>query len=215
MPMARGCAARSVADVVILIPAAGAATRMRGGDKLLEPVEGEAQLARLARAALATGAHVIVTLGDGQGGRKAVLRPAERLRIVTLPDAAEGMAASLRRGADLAQGAAGLMVVPGDMPELNTHDLQILIAHFSSDPKRPCRATAEDGTPGHPVILPQRLFSEIMRLQGDAGARSLLDGEEVRRVALPGQRATTDLDTPEDWARWRALQSRNGNNPGH
>ena len=204
-----------MADVVILIPAAGAATRMRGGDKLLEPVDGEAQLARLARAALATGAQVIVTLGDGHGARKAVLRPAERLRIVTLPDAAEGMTASLRRGAALAQDAAGLLVVPGDMPELDSDDFQKLITHFSCDPTQPIRATAQDGTPGHPVILPQRLLSEVMRLEGDAGARNLLVGEKLRLVPLPGQRATTDLDTPEDWARWRAGRPRNGNNPGH
>lgn len=191
-------------DVVILIPAAGAATRMRGGDKLLEFVRGEAQLARVTKAALATGARVIVTFGADHIAREMVLNPTDRLEIVTLTDAAEGMAASLRRGAELAQDVAGLMVVPGDMPELEKSDFQEVIAHFSSDPDRACRATAADGTPGHPVILPRRLFPAIARLHGDEGARTVLEGEDPRLVPLPGTRATTDLDTPEDWARWRA-----------
>ncbi|PJE36025.1 nucleotidyltransferase family protein, partial [Pseudooceanicola lipolyticus] len=29
-------------------------------------------------------------------------------------------------------------------------------------------------------------------------------GDRVQLVPLPGQRARADLDTPEDWAAWRA-----------
>ncbi|MEZ5755305.1 MAG: NTP transferase domain-containing protein [Paracoccaceae bacterium] len=46
----------------ILLLAAGSPPRMRGGDKLLEDVAGEPLLRRSARAALATGCPVTVTL---------------------------------------------------------------------------------------------------------------------------------------------------------
>jgi CTP:molybdopterin cytidylyltransferase MocA len=41
-------------------------------------------------------------------------------------------------------------------------------------------------------------------LNGDRGARIVLEGETVRVLPLPGRRAVTDLDTPEDWEAWRA-----------
>ncbi len=31
----------------------------------------------------------------------------------------------------------------------------------------------------------------------------MMEGERIVTVALPGERAILDLDTPEDWAAWR------------
>jgi molybdenum cofactor cytidylyltransferase len=192
-------------EVVILIPAAGAARRMGGRDKLTEPVGDVPALARAVRMALATGARVIVTLpasGPYLAGRCAALE-GTGAEALTVPDAAEGMAASLRAGAAAAGDAAGLMVLLPDMPEIETADLARLIAAFAADPDRPLRAAAGNGTPGHPVILPRRLLPALGRLTGDRGARTVLEGEQVGIVPLPDRRAILDLDTPEDWTAWR------------
>jgi CTP:molybdopterin cytidylyltransferase MocA len=198
-------------DILILIPAAGASLRMRGADKLLEPVGGEAQLRRAVRAAVATGATVVVTLPGG--GPHAGPRRREIMglgaTIATLPDAHEGMAASLRHAAGVAGMAAGLMIHLPDMPEITAEDLLLVTAAFLSDPDCVLRAATEDGLPGHPVILPRRLFGEVGILAGDAGARHILTAEDVNLVPLPGNRAIIDLDTPEDWADWRAARSGN------
>ncbi len=198
-------------DLVIVIPAAGASSRMRGQDKLLLPVEGEALLARQVRLALGTGRRVLVSLPVAGGARRDVVRPyaCGRLEIAALEDADEGIAASIRAGAVWAQGrrAGGLMVMLADMPEIEAGDLERLIAAFEAGPERVVRAAAEDGVAGHPVIFPQRLFAALQGLHGDKGGRDLLQGEDVARVALPGQRAVTDLDTPEDWDRWQRAGS--------
>ena len=96
------------------------------------------------------------------------------------------------------------MILPADMPELETSDLAAVIADFAVAPDAIHRGADADGTPGHPVIIPQRLFPALEGLRGDEGARSVLKREDVRLTALPGRRALTDLDTPEDWAAWRA-----------
>lgn len=193
-------------DVLILIPAAGASARMRGADKLLEPVGGESALHRAARVARSTGAKVVVTLPDG--GPHAAPRRAELggldIRALPVRDAHEGMAASLRAGTAAAGSAMGLMVVLPDMPDVTADDLRALISAFSVAPTRVVRAAAADGRPGHPVIFPRRLFAELSVVTGDVGGRRVLEGEAVTLVPLPGTRAVTDLDTPEDWAAWRA-----------
>lgn len=48
--------------LMILILAGGASSRMRGADKLLERIDGQQQLARIAQAARATGLPVRVAL---------------------------------------------------------------------------------------------------------------------------------------------------------
>ncbi len=183
---------------------------MRGGDKLLEKVDGTAQLARVVEAALDTGQRVVVCLPPTGGERDMVLAPllCERLYILRVPDPTEGMGATLRHAAEHALAGtvpSGVMILPADMPDLKTDDLQTVTGHFSGDPVRAC---AEDGRPGHPVILPARTLKAMAQLRGDHGARMLLEGEEVTRVPLKGQRALTDLDTPEDWGKWRARSVR-------
>ncbi len=188
----------------ILLLAAGASRRMRGADKLLQPVAGEALLRRQARAALATGVPVAVTLPPGAAGRRGALEGLS-LRRVEVADAAEGMGASIRAGvAALPAEASGVLILPGDLPEIEAGDLAVMLARHAQAPGVVLRAAAQDGRPGHPVVFPARLLPALRRLSGDAGARLVLAGEAVVAVALPGERATTDLDTPEAWAEWRA-----------
>ncbi|MFZ5708526.1 MAG: nucleotidyltransferase family protein [Pseudomonadota bacterium] len=195
-----------MADVVILIPAAGAARRMRGTDKLMEPVGGETCLRRAARLACGTGLHVVVTLPAG--GPHAAPRRTELTGLgataLPLADAHDGMSASLRAGAREAGNAAGLMILLPDMPDIADHDLAALLDVFADDPLTPVRAASASGRAGHPVILPHRLFPGLLVLTGDEGARRVLAGEDVNLVPLEGDRAVTDLDTPEEWAAWRA-----------
>lgn len=181
--------------------AAGAARRMRGADKLLEPVGGRPLLRVVAEHAIRAGWPVIVTLPPGAAARRAALAGLD-LRALEVPDAPSGMAASFRALAGAVPGA--LLVVLADMPEIEAPDLAALIATHLRDPSRVVRAADEGGCPGQPVLFPARLVPAMAGLAGDEGARRLLTGEDVATVPLPGRRATTDLDTPEDWAAWRA-----------
>lgn len=196
--------------VTILIPAAGFARRMRGADKLLEPVAGEAMLHRQARLALATGAPVLVALPRDAGARAQALGELAVTRVV-VADPGEGMAASIRAGvAAVAPGAAGLMILLADLPELEADDLRGMIAAFAAAPDGILRATSATGAPGHPVIFPADLLVELAQVAGDTGARDVIGRhrDRLRDHALPGERAITDLDTPEAWAAWRARTGR-------
>jgi molybdenum cofactor cytidylyltransferase len=56
------------------------------------------------------------------------------------------------------------------------------------------------------VLFPADLLPELAALTGDTGAREVLTrhATRVHLVPLKGDRALVDLDTPEDWADWRA-----------
>lgn len=190
-----------MADPLILLPAAGASSRMGGADKLLRPIAGEALLVRQVRRAVATGAPVLVTLPPDRPGRAAALDPLEGVRTALVTNASEGLSASLKTGAAeaLRQGRDLLILLP-DMPEIETGDILALIAARGDAPI--ARATAEDGTPGHPVLFDVSLLSEFESLTGDFGAAKVIKAHKDRTVWVPlkGRRACRDLDTPADWA---------------
>ncbi|GGE23175.1 molybdopterin-guanine dinucleotide biosynthesis protein A [Primorskyibacter flagellatus] len=191
-------------SLAILLLAAGSSSRMRGGDKLMEEVEGAPLLATMARRALAATDVVLVTLPRADHPRSRAIRDLDVTRVL-VPDAEEGMGASIRAAIPaLTDRETALMILPADMPDITTGDLQTLASAWQSAPDAIHRATNADGTPGHPVIFPARLFPDLKALTGDTGARALLPSEHVKLTALPGTHATTDLDTPEDWAAWRA-----------
>lgn len=197
------------ATVHILILAAGASSRMRGTDKLVQRVGRSPLLGHVARIALATGASVIVTLPPDAPDRQKALEGLP-LRIVEVPDAAVGMSRSLVRGvADITRHAGpedGLMVLPADMPGFSTAALADLISRFRAEPGLVFRGGTIDGQAGHPAIFPRDLWPALAQVTGDEGGRSVLRQNQgrVRVIPLPGPMAILDLDTPEDWAAWRA-----------
>ncbi|WP_146591646.1 nucleotidyltransferase family protein [Puniceibacterium confluentis] len=195
--------------VAILIPAAGFGTRMRGADKLLQIVDGVPLLRRQAARARAAAPLVLVTLPSLDGPRAEALSGLD-LRLLAVPDAAQGMAASLRRGAAQVPTDSAVMIVPADMPDLTSDDFTKLIRAYCADPVRNlCQGTAADGTPGHPVLFPPDCLAAFADLSGDQGARDILSANRhrLRRIPLPARNALTDLDTPEAWDHWRAGRS--------
>lgn len=187
----------------ILLLAAGASSRMRGADKLLEDVAG-GPLLRVVAARCAKAGRLRVVLPEGNAARAGMLDGLE-CEVVTVP-AGGDMSASLRAGVT---GLAGpVLVALADMPEVTAHDMHLMIALSRQAPDAILRAAGRDGTPGNPVLFPASLLKDLRQITGDKGARDLLQrhARKVRLVPLPGQNALTDLDTPEDWAAWRAAQ---------
>ena len=195
-----------MADCAILILAAGASSRMRGGDKLLERVEDQPLLRVMATRAMAVArGPVLCTLPAADHPRAQCLDGIAVDRVI-VPDAAEGMGASIRAGmAALPQGCIAVMILPADLPDLTEEDLRLMLDARQSQPDAILRAVDQDGMPGHPVIFPAAFFPDLASCAGDTGARGVLREHAARivTVPLPAHHATTDLDTPEAWTAWR------------
>ena len=190
-------------NCVILLLAAGTSSRMRGGDKLLETIEGETLLRRQVRVAKATGAEVMVVLPINSPMRRAQIA-FEDVQVVEAKDPSLGMSASIAIGvASLPRSAEAVMILPTDMPDLSAADLNAVLSEFAENSDTVHRGASENGQPGHPVVFPRRLFPVLKALSGDDGARAVLESEVVRLVPLPNKNAVTDLDTPEEWQSWR------------
>lgn len=200
--------AAPASSIPVLLLAAGASTRMRGRDKLLEPVGGVPLLCRQAQLARrVTRGAVIVTVPPAPHARHALLADLDVTRCA-VADAAQGMSASLRAGMDaLPPDTTCALLLLADLPALTQADLEkVLRAVDLQTNTLVWRGTTAAGKPGHPIVLRADLFAEFAALSGDTGGRAILAAHAARTtyIALPNDHALLDLDTPEDWAAWRA-----------
>lgn len=189
----------------ILLLAAGASSRTGGRDKLMEDVNGQPLIRRQANAMrAATSGTVLVALPAPPHPRYSALTEMEIL-CLPVPDAVEGIGASIRAGIRaLPPETAKVMICLADLPDLTTDDL-ITVARAAEDPGHTIwRGASATGKPGHPIVFDRIHFGALAALTGDQGAKALIRSANPALIRLPGTHATLDLDTPEDWATWRA-----------
>jgi len=190
------------AKIAILLLAAGASSRMQGHDKLLEPINGEALLRRVAKSCVGSNASFVIT----------ILRPQDRLRrdaltgldltMIDNPFWQDGMASSIRIGLEnLPQNCDGVLIMLADMPDVSANDFNMLIDVFQPDIGMICRAASQTGQPGHPVLFDKSHFAALAAQTGDKGGKDILgaNASAVKLVKITGNAALIDLDTPKDW----------------
>ncbi|MEX0281465.1 MAG: NTP transferase domain-containing protein [Arenibacterium sp.] len=195
-------------NIPIIVLAAGQSSRMRGADKLLEKVDGEPLLRRQAKLARrVTSGEVLIALPPAPHPRHDAIRDLD-VTIVEIQGAEEGMNASIRQSfAQVTEQAAAAMLLLCDLPDLQEDDLRsVIYAYDNQKEMLVWRGATKEFRGGHPIIFSRDLFADIARLRGDDGARGVVAEAKgkIALVKLPGNRARADLDTPEDWAKWRA-----------
>lgn len=195
--------AGSVAAVVL---AAGRSSRM-GRAKQVEIVDGAPMVVRAVAVALQSEvAAVWVVTGAYAAEVGAVLAPiqaahGERLRVTHNGDWATGQASSVRAAIQaLPTTVAAALFLPVDQPFIPPSLLQALIAVWRKGAL--LAAPALDGQPrGAPAIFDRSLWGELLALEGDVGARPLLQRHRAELVTVPAQAAwLRDIDTPADLA---------------
>lgn len=197
----------------IVVLAAGRGSRFQGpGHKLeqsLTPESGaETVLSRTLRHAVATELPVVVVT-------TAMLAPlahpfvAER-DVIELPQQDEdgrplpiGMGLSIAAGVAATGDADGWLILPGDMPMVRP---QTLLAVAAGLEKFPVCYAQYRGMQGHPVGFCTELFSELVSLQGDEGARRIVARYAAEPIAVDDPGIRVDVDTLEDLDRMRSIE---------
>jgi molybdenum cofactor cytidylyltransferase len=138
-----------------------------------------------------------------QGGGES--RRAPDVTLVSNPDYAMGLASSLKAGIRAVPAESdGALILLGDMPGITAEHVDRLVEAFAAAPDA-IVVPVHEGRQGNPVLWPRRLFSELLQLEGDAGAKRLIAAhrENVREVELGTAGIFADIDTPEELARMR------------
>ncbi len=184
--------------VAAVILAAGASTRM-GRPKLALPVRGTPMIRRAVETALASRCReVIVVLGTYADVYRPLL-DGLAVRIVHNPDPAEGMGSSIRLGVEaVSPDARGVVILLADQPLVTPEVIDRLIETAVTDQKRIVASTYHN-TVGPPAYFGRALFLDLLTLEGDRGARTVIEAYPKEGVALPlPEGIAADIDTAED-----------------
>jgi CTP:molybdopterin cytidylyltransferase MocA len=193
--------AASLLPVAAVVLAAGASSRMGGTQKLLLEFDGRPMVRHAVEAASEGGCHQTVVVYAAKEVKDALDGAAE---LVYNPDAKEGMSTSLRAGLNaLRSDMEAALVMLGDQPLVGSRSVSTLLRSWRREGSRPAVAMAgseqKKWTP--PVVLARELWSELDALEGDSGARQLLDAHPELLDIVPAQGRSDDIDTADDYAK--------------
>ncbi len=199
-PQPREDTADEKKNIAAIVLAAGRSSRMRGPNKLLADFRGKPLVRRAAEAALASKAStVIVVTGHDEIAVRNALQGLD-VRFVQNPDYAEGLSTSLKAGIRaLDENITGAIICLGDMPGVSGALIDKLIAGYEPARGALIVVPSRNGHRGNPVLWSRRFFHEIMKLEGDMGARKLAStyAEGVAEIEVEDDSAFFDIDTPE------------------
>ncbi len=206
-PREGGSTAPTKPRIAAVVLAAGQSTRM-GSNKLLAVLHGRPLLAQTVEQVRASGVDevVVVTGHMAQDVRTALAGQA--VRYVHNPDFALGLATSVRSGILALKDFDAAFICLGDMPLVRPVDMQRMMAAFDVEECRTLVAPAQGRKLGNPVLWGQEYFPALMALDGDRGARSLLEArrEAIVEVAVEHDGILLDADTPEALEKVRAAK---------
>lgn len=188
----------------IIVLAAGSGSRFGGPlHKLQQPFGDSTVLGATVRHAVQTQLPVLVVTTAPLA--PLLMRQLASRDILTLSqrEATRGMGASIAAGIAERSGAPGWLLLPGDMPLVQPASL---LAVASALEHHAVVYAQHKGWRGHPVAFAAELYSELIQLSGDEGARRVISRYPSWGEELPDRGVLLDIDTPADLAALRELE---------
>ncbi|MBO6902001.1 MAG: molybdopterin-binding/glycosyltransferase family 2 protein [Rhizobiaceae bacterium] len=198
-PQPRETRRTRVPEIGGVLLAAGRSSRMGARNKLLARFDGEALVHRSARALVEAGLRDAVAVLGHQAEEVGAAISDAGIRTVENPQFASGIASSLDAGIRaLNREVDAAIIVLADMPAVSASDISKLVEAFRAHGGGAIVRATASGQRGNPVVLPRSLFAEIETLQGDTGARHIIENSDLEVVDIEiGEAARIDVDTPD------------------
>ncbi len=196
------------AQPAVIVLAAGRGSRFLGADhKLAQRLGSATVFATTLRHAVATQLPVVVV--TTQAFADVARRSVAARDVVVLPEVgtpgqdALGMGYSIGSGVGAIPDAGGWLILPGDMPMVRS-DTMLEVARELAD--HAVVFAQHKGVRGHPVGFSAELYSELVTLRGDEGARRLVARYPAIGVEVDDPGVLIDVDTEADLESVRLAQ---------
>lgn len=187
-------------EIAILLLAAGSSSRL-GRSKQLVSIKGQPLLLKSMNAAIESGIeNIIVVLGANEQEHYQVIKDAG-VQVVVNTAWKKGMGNSLKVGLSYllqqTPKAEAVITMVCDQPLITSDQLKKLIAEYESS-RSAIVASFYQGVAGVPVLFDRTLFSELLSMSDEAGAKKILQEHPhlVKTVPFPG--GEIDIDTEDD-----------------
>lgn len=199
---------KSEPHVAGVILAAGEAKRMGCSKVLLPYQEGTILEAVIKSARRSPLAPVVIVLGH-DADKIQTAAAFDNVEVVINKNFRQGQSSSLKAGlCKVPDTCQGVMFLLGDQPRVTPATIKKIVNSFNPD-KDLLVVPICRGRRGTPVIVHSALFSRIMQLEGDVGARPLFRefSHQIHWVGFADGQFFMDVDTPADYQRLLKTQN--------
>lgn len=183
--------------IVVVLLAAGASQRF-GADKLIQPLASGLPVAVQACQNLMAATDEVLAILRPGNERLATLLRAEGANVAYCIDAWQGMGATLASGIRHRPTADGWIIALADMPWINPQTIRGVADALRAGAT--IAAPCLQGRRGHPVGFANTLAAELTTLNGDQGAKAIINAypDQLTLIDSNDLGILQDIDLPGD-----------------
>ena len=183
-----------------ILLAAGQSKRMNGENKLIRKIRGVPLIKLSVKNILASSIdELIIVLGHQKEIIEKLIDKNEKIKFVFNKNFESGMASSIKTGLNnLSEKTEAFFICLGDMPMVNQDIYNQLI---QSKNNKEIIVPTYKGQQGHPVLFSKSTKEKIMTIQGDVGAKKILElnVDKILNVEVGNQSIREDFNTKDDF----------------
>jgi len=183
-----------------ILLAAGQSKRMSGENKLIKSVKGIPLIKCALNNILKSHVNeIIIVLGYQNETIEKLIDKTSRIKFVFNSNFESGMASSIIKGIKkLSKKTDSFFISLGDMPSINYDTYNQLI---KCNKNKKAIVPMFKGQQGNPVLFPKSFEEKLLSIQGDSGAKKILEinKKEVLYLEINDPGIIRDLDVPSDF----------------
>jgi molybdenum cofactor cytidylyltransferase len=183
--------------IAVLILAAGKSSRM-GGIKQLLPYKNSTILGTIIENVESVFLSDIYVILGANSEKIAKSLKNYSVHILENDKYASGLSSSIKKGVEMLVDYDAILILLGDQPRIDAAYIQKLQRAFLKDSKR-IVASSYHKIAGVPAIFPKTYFKELVKLEGDKGAKDFLNSPLQNINTIEFSEKLIDIDTPEDY----------------
>lgn len=191
-------------DIQVLIMAAGASRRMDGIKQLLPWKSSNFLVEAIKTIQINTVSRIHVVLGaNAEMITTACNLGQKEVEVLVNPNWEAGLGNSIGFGVKKLlkqkQVPDGILICLADQPLITAGYINTVINTFKKEALKKIIATKYRNRSGVPALFPASFYPTLVHLQGDQGAREVLENKKNAIVVLDANGQLTDIDTNEEY----------------
>lgn len=193
-----------------ILLAAGESSRMEGENKLVKKINGIPLINYSVKNILGSSIdELVIVLGHEKSIIQNLIKENKKIKFIYNEDYKSGIASSIKKGLNIiTKKAEAFFICLGDMPNVNQNIYNKLIKtrnnynkKLQPGKKKEIIIPTYEKVDGNPVLFSKFMKEKIMNINGDFGAKKIIEMNKSKILYIPVKNSgvTLDFDTRKDF----------------